>query len=66
MSQLSLSLDSSLLLRDDRGRYRLATADQSLEAVRQVIARCADHLAEPVKHYRHTPLIASLLMGPQN
>lgn len=46
-------------------RYRLATADRILEAVRQVIARCADHLGEPVKHYRHTPVVASLLMGPQ-
>ena len=42
-------------------RYRLATADRILEAVRQVIARCADHLGEPVKQYRHTPVVASLL-----
>ncbi|WP_281301805.1 DNA repair protein RadC [Iodidimonas sp. MBR-14] len=37
MSQLSLSLDSSLLVRDSQGRYTLATADQILEAARQVI-----------------------------
>ena len=37
MSQLSLSLDSSLLVRDDQGRYLLATADQILEAARYVI-----------------------------
>lgn len=37
MSQLSLSLDSSLLVRDDQGRYLIATADQILEAARQVI-----------------------------
>ena len=30
MSQFSLSLDSSLLVRDDQGRYLLATADQIL------------------------------------
>ncbi|MCG8998947.1 DNA repair protein RadC, partial [Laribacter hongkongensis] len=28
MSQLSLSLDSSLLVRDAQGRYLLASADQ--------------------------------------
>ncbi|MDZ4348972.1 MAG: DNA repair protein RadC [Xanthomonadaceae bacterium] len=37
MSQLSLAFDSSLLVRDDQGRYLLATADQILEAARQVI-----------------------------
>nr|WP_315225411.1 DNA repair protein RadC [uncultured Albidiferax sp.] len=37
MSQLSLSLDSSLLVRDDQGRYLMATADQILEAARQII-----------------------------
>jgi hypothetical protein len=37
MSQLSLSLDSSLLVRDDQGRYLPATADQILEAARYVI-----------------------------
>ncbi len=37
MSQLSLSLDSSLLVRDDQGRYLMATADQILDAARQVI-----------------------------
>ncbi len=37
MSPLSLSLDSSLLVRDDQGRYLMATADQILEAAPQVI-----------------------------
>ena len=37
MSQLSLSLDTPLMVRDGRGRYRLADADQILEAARQVI-----------------------------
>ena len=37
MSQLSLSLDSSLLVRGDQGRYLPATADQILEAARYVI-----------------------------
>jgi DNA repair protein RadC len=37
MSQLSLSIDSSLLVRDARGRYLLATAEQILDAARQVI-----------------------------
>ncbi|AYD64457.1 DNA repair protein RadC [Achromobacter sp. B7] len=37
MSQLSLSLDSSLLVRDDQGRYLMTTADQILEAARQII-----------------------------
>ena len=37
MSQLSLAFDSSLLVRDSQGRYMLATADQILEAARQVI-----------------------------
>ena len=37
MSQLSLSFDSSLLVRDDQGRYLMATADQILEAARRVI-----------------------------
>ena len=37
MSQLSLSLDSSLLVRDAQGRYLLASADQILAAARQVI-----------------------------
>lgn len=37
MSQLSLSLDSCLLVHDDQGRYLMATADQNLEAARQII-----------------------------
>lgn len=38
MSQLSFpSFDSSLMVRDAQGRYLLATADQILEAARQVI-----------------------------
>ncbi|HBO3907238.1 RadC family protein [Pseudomonas aeruginosa] len=39
MSQLSLAIDSSLLVRDSQGRYMPATADQILEAARQVIDR---------------------------
>ncbi|EPK7593155.1 MULTISPECIES: RadC family protein [Pseudomonadota] len=40
MSQLSLpSFDSSLMLRDARGRYHPASADQILEAARQVIGQ---------------------------
>ena len=38
MSQLSIpSFDSPLMLRDSHGRYRQASADQILEAARQVI-----------------------------
>ena len=37
MSQLSLAIDSSLLVRDAQGRYLLATNDQILAAARQVI-----------------------------
>lgn len=37
MSQLSLSLDSSLLVRDAHGQYLPATAGQILDAARQVI-----------------------------
>lgn len=38
MSQLSFSsFDSSLLVRDAQGRYLLASADQIIDAVRQVI-----------------------------
>ena len=36
MSQLSLSLDSSLLVRDAQGRYLLASADQILAAIESV------------------------------
>ena len=38
MSQLSLSLDSSLLVRDVMGDYRPANADEVLEAARCVLA----------------------------
>ena len=37
MSQLSLSSDASLLVRDGRGRYRPASANQILDAARRVI-----------------------------
>ncbi|HBP0827683.1 TPA: DNA repair protein RadC [Stenotrophomonas maltophilia] len=37
MSQLTLSLDKPLMVRDGRGRYRPADAEQILEAARQVI-----------------------------
>lgn len=37
MSQFSLSSDVSLLVRDGRGRYQPASADQILEAARRVI-----------------------------
>ncbi|SFQ17354.1 RadC family protein [Pseudomonas borbori] len=37
MSQLSLAFDSSLLIRDEQGRYLPATADQILAAARKVI-----------------------------
>ena len=39
MSQFSLSFDASLLVRDARGRYRPATADQILAAARLVVDR---------------------------
>ena len=37
MSQLSLSLDSSLLVRDIAGEYRLATANEVLQAAQRVL-----------------------------
>lgn len=37
MSQLSLSLDSSLLVRDAQGRYLAASPEQILAAARQVV-----------------------------
>ena len=37
MSQFSFTFDSSLLVRDDQGRYLPATVDQILTAARQVI-----------------------------
>lgn len=39
MSYISFSLESSLLVRDARGRYLPATADQILWAARQVVDR---------------------------
>ena len=46
MSQLSLTLDTPLMVRDGRGRYRLADADQILEAARQVIEQKMQRGAE--------------------
>lgn len=37
MSQLSLALDASLMIRDEQGRYLPATAEQILDAARKVI-----------------------------
>jgi DNA repair protein RadC len=61
MSQLSLSLDASLLVRDDQGRYRPATVDQILEAARYAIDQkipLGTLLTSPavVKHYLRTKL----------
>ena len=61
MSQLSLAFDSSLLVRDSQGRYMLATADQILEAARQVIDQKIPRGAlftspELVKDYLRTKL----------
>ena len=61
MSQLSLSLDASLLVRDDQGRYLLATTDQILAATRQVIDQKMQRGAEfslqaTVKEYLRTKL----------
>lgn len=62
MSQLSLAFDSSLLVRDDQGRYMQATADQILEAARQVIDQKIPRGAlftspELVKDYLRTKLV---------
>src|SRR5690606_24528967 len=46
MSQLTLSLDTPLMVRDGRGRYRPADADQILEAARQVIEQKMQRGAE--------------------
>ena len=46
MSQLTLTLDTPLMVRDGRGRYRLADADQILEAARQVIEQKMQRGAE--------------------
>ncbi|ULU23308.1 RadC family protein [Dyella terrae] len=61
MSQLSLSLDASLLVRDDQGRYLPATTDQILAAARQVIDQKMQRGAEfsspaMVKEYLRTKL----------
>ena len=61
MSQFSLSSDASLLLRDGRGRYLPASADQILEAARQVIDRKMQRGTEfsspaTVKEYLRTKL----------
>ncbi|HBN9817933.1 TPA: DNA repair protein RadC [Pseudomonas aeruginosa] len=62
MSQLSLAFDSSLLVRDDQGRYMQATADQILEAARKVIDQKIPRGAlftspELVKDYLRTKLV---------
>ena len=46
MSQLTLSFDTPLMVRDGRGRYRPADADQILEAARQVIEQKMQRGAE--------------------
>ncbi|MBF8721823.1 RadC family protein [Pseudomonas guariconensis] len=61
MSQLSIAFDSSLLVRDDQGRYMQATADQILEAARQIIDQKIPRGAlftspELVKDYLRTKL----------
>ena len=62
MSQLSIpSFDSPLMLRDSRGRYRQASADQILEAARQVIDQKMQRGTEfsspaTVKEYLRTKL----------
>ncbi|ABM42792.1 TPA: DNA repair protein RadC [Pseudomonas putida] len=61
MSQLTLSLDTPLMVRDGRGRYRPADADQILEAARKVIEQKMQRGAEftspvVVKKYLRTKL----------
>ena len=78
MSQLSLSLDSSLLVRDGQGRYLPATADQILDATRQVIdqkiprgtlftspALVKDYLRTKLAGFEHE-VFAVLLLDSQN
>jgi DNA repair protein RadC len=78
MSQLSLSLDSSLLVRDDQGRYLSATADQILEAARYVIdqkiprgtlftspALVKDYLRTKLASFEHE-IFAALFLDSQN
>ncbi|AEB58844.1 RadC-like protein [Ectopseudomonas mendocina NK-01] len=61
MSQLSLAFDTSLMIRDEQGRYLPATAEQILDAARKVIDKkvqrgAAFKSSELVKDY----LIAKL------
>ena len=61
MSQFSLSSDASLLVRDGRGRYRPASADQILDAARRVIDQKMQRGTEfsspaTVKEYLRTKL----------
>ncbi len=78
MSQLSLSLDSSLLVRDDQGRYLPATADQILEAARYVIDQkiprgalftsptlVKDYLRTKLASFEHE-VFAALFLDSQN
>lgn len=78
MSQLSLSLYSSLLVRDDQGRYLPATADQILEAARYVIdqkiprgtlftspALVKDYLRTKLASFEHE-VFAALFLDSQN
>ena len=78
MSQLSLSLDSSLLVRDAQGRYLLASADQILAAARQVIdlknprgtlftspALVKDYLRTKLANFEHE-VFAALFLDSQH
>jgi len=78
MSQLSLSLDSSLLVRDAQGRYLSASADQILAAARQVIdeknpretlftspALVKDYLRTKLGGFEHE-VFAALLLDSQH
>ncbi|KRG85356.1 MULTISPECIES: RadC family protein [Stenotrophomonas] len=61
MSQFSLFSDASLLVRDGRGRYRPASADQILDAARRVIDQKMQRGTEfsspaTVKEYLRTKL----------
>ncbi|NYE22090.1 JAB domain-containing protein [Pigmentiphaga litoralis] len=61
MSQFSLSSDASLPVRDGRGRYRPASADQILDAARRVIDQKMQRgteftLLATVKEYLRTKL----------
>ena len=68
MSQFSLSSDASLLVRDGRGRYLPASADQILDAARRVIdqkmRRGAEFSSpETVKEYLRTKLADAVDAG---